>query len=306
MSRSPHKPAVADQPDSQLDLAANVVPQRLGITMPLRRVSKWALLAGVYSCLAVLKNRAPFSFIPDIPIGLDAALSFAMALLITFRVNRAYERWWEARTLWGTLVNISRNLAIKVRMLQRPERSDCEAVASLIVAFCVGLKDHLRDDAELSRLPGFEDKRDSPKHLPSYIVSHLYSLFRRWKSDGVMTDAQMWVIDSEARQLLDVCGGCERIKNTLMSISWRSFTLQCILLYLLVLPWGLYDDFGIWTIPITTIAAYIVCAGEIIAQYVEEPFGEHEDHLDLNRICQAIEVSVSEVLLGESDPERDS
>jgi putative membrane protein len=71
-----------------------------------------------------------------------------MALLITFRVNRAYERLWEARRLWGMLVNISRNLAIKVRKRQRPERSDCQTVASLIVAFCVGSKDHLRDDAE--------------------------------------------------------------------------------------------------------------------------------------------------------------
>ena len=291
---------------SQRDSARNAVPQRLGITMPLRRVSKRALLAGAYSCLAVWKNRAPLSFILDIPIGLDAALSFAMALLITFRVNRAYERWWEARTLWGTLVNIRRNLAIKVRTLQRPEKSDCQAVASLIVAFCLGLKDHLRDDAELSRLPGIEDHRDSPKHLPSYIVSRLHELFQCWKSDGIMTDAQIWVIDSEARQRLDVCGGCERIKNALMSISWRSFTLQCILLSLLVLPWGLYDDFGIWTIPITIIAAYIVSAGEIIAQYVEEPFGEHEDHLDLKRICQAIEVSVAKVLLGETDPQQDS
>lgn len=89
------------------------------------------------------------------------------------------------------LVNISRNLAIKVRKRQCPERSDCQTVASLIVAFCVGLKDHLRDDAERSRLPGFENNRDSPKYLPTYIASRLSELFQSWKSDGIMADAQM-------------------------------------------------------------------------------------------------------------------
>jgi putative membrane protein len=71
-------------------------------------------------------------------------------------------------------------------------------------------------------------------------------------------------------------------------------------LYLLVLPWGLVDDFGIWTVPLTTLIAYFVMAGEGIAHYVEEPFGPHEDHLDLDSMCQAIDLSVSEVLEVES------
>jgi putative membrane protein len=81
-----------------------------------------------------------------------------------------------------------------------------------------------------------------------------------------------------------------------MSVSWRFFAWQCITLYLLVLPWGLVEDFGIWTIPITIVAAYFVIAGEGIAGYVEQPFGEQEDHLDLDQIVGAIDRSVSEIL----------
>jgi putative membrane protein len=122
-------------------------------------------------------------------------------------------------------------------------------------------------------------------------------LFDQWRTNGTLSDAQLWVLDSEARVLLDVCGGCERIKTTLMSISWRFFTWECITIYLLVLPWGLVTDLHLWTIPISVLASYVVIAGEMIAHYVEEPFGVHEDHLDLERICQAIDDSVSEVLL---------
>jgi len=276
------------------------MPQRVGITVPLVRVWMWALAVGAYSSLSLLKPYPPFVHVPEIPAGLDAALSFAMALIIAFRVNRAYERWWEARTLWGTLVNVSRNLAIKIRELHHPSVDDCESARNLIIAFCVGLKDHLHGDLDLNTLPGFETEKATPEHVPSYIVRKLYCLFEKWKSEGKLSDEQLWVLDTEARMLLEVCGSCERIKDTPMSVSWRSFTWQCIVVYLLVLPWGLVDDFGAWTTPLTILVAYFVIAGEGIARCVEEPFGLHEDHLDLESICHGINRSVSEVLLDDT------
>ena len=95
----------------------------------------WAFPVGVYSCLSLLKSYPPFVYVPDIASGLDAVLSFAMALIIAFRVNRAYERCWEARTLWGTLVNVSRNLAIKIRELHHPSVDDRQTIRNVIVAF---------------------------------------------------------------------------------------------------------------------------------------------------------------------------
>jgi putative membrane protein len=124
----------------------------------------------------------------------------------------------------------------------------------------------------------------------------LYRLLDKWKGENKLSDQQLWVLDAEARELLEVCGGCEKIKTTLMSASWRTYTWQCVALYLIVLRWGLVDEFGVWTIPLTTVIAYVVVGGEGIAQYVEEPFGVHEDHLDLEGICQGIDRSVTEIL----------
>ncbi len=92
------------------------------------------------------------------------------------------------------------------------------------------------------------------------------------------------------------CGASERIKNTMVSISWRTFTRQCIVASLLLLPWGLVEDFGVWTVLLTVLISYFVIAGEAIARYVETPFGRDEDHLNLEQICGAIDRSVSEVL----------
>ena len=274
---------------------------RVGLTTPMIQVCGLSVLVGCYSLLALRKDELKFASFPDIPLAIDAALSVAMAMVLAFRVNRAYERWWEARILWGTLVNVSRNIAVKVHQLVSPNEADRKQVRDTVVAFCYGLKDHLHDDPQLDRLPGFENDPYQPKHLPSHVVGRLYSKYEQWQTDGQLSDQQLWVLDSDTRVLLDVCGGCERIKTTLMSVSWRFFTWQCIVLYLLFLPWGLIDDFGVWTVPLTTLTAYFVMAGEGIAHYVEEPFGPHEDHLDLESMCQTIDRSVSEALGVSSD-----
>ncbi len=272
------------------------MPESLAVTVPLRRVWMWALAAGVYSAAAVWVDESLGSRVPDIPSGIDAGLAFAITLIVVFRVNRAYERWWEARTLWGKLVNVSRNLAVKTRELHELDGAERRRVRDLIVSFCYGLKDHLRNQPDVTVLPGFKDTEARPQHLPSFVVRHIYAEFASWRSQGRLTDAQLWVLDAEARELLEVAGACERIKNTLMSVSWRRFVQHCVIAYLLVLPWGLDEDFGWFAVPISMLLAYFVIAGEGIAQYVEEPFGVEEDHVDLDGICAGIDTSVSEVL----------
>jgi putative membrane protein len=234
--------------------------------------------------------------IPQFALPLEAALTFAMGMLVLFRINRAYERWWEARTLWGALVNASRNLAVKTRQLAQVDQADKQEMGRLIVGFCYVLKDHLRDQSQLSRVPGLADSTDPPEHLPSFIVQQIYGKLKGWIQAGALSREELWIIDSEARMLLEVCGSCERIKDTLMSRSWRLLTRQCLAVYLLVTPWALVEEFRYWTIPITALVAYFIIAAEGIAHYVEEPFGTQEDHLDLEDICSKIEKSVGEII----------
>ncbi len=270
--------------------------QHFGFTVALKRVWLWSLLLGGYASLTMFKDAAWFPALPDIPGGLDAAASFAMGMLLVFRTNRAYERWWEARTQWGTLVNVSRNLAVKVRELVAVDAAEKQRFAALIVAYSEALMDHLRDDLSLPTLAPYHSGEAPPEHPPSFLVRRIYAAFHRWQSEGRLSEQMLWILDRESRVLLDVCGACERIKNTLMAQSWRLFTRQCVFVYLLLLPWGLHDDFHYWTIPLTVVIAYFVIGGEGIAHYAEQPFGSHEDHLDLQGICANIKSSVNEVL----------
>lgn len=264
-------------------------------TVALKKAMNWALLAGAYAAVVVLFSSK--DYFPGLRTSLAAGISFALALLVGFRINRSYDRWWEARKQWGSLVNVSRNLAVKVRELRQPELAERQRVHDLIVAFAYGLKDHLRNEPELQKLDGFETSQDSPGHLPTYLARQIYRLFYHWNNEGWLDAGRLLTLDSEARMMLEICGACERIKNTLMSTSWRAFSLQCIVLVLLILPLGLADEFGWVAVPATVLIAYLVVAGEVIARTVEEPFGFHEDQLNLQALCEAIDTSVGEALL---------
>ena len=253
----------------------------------------WSLLVGVYSIVAVLKEHSQYATWGDVPSGIHAALSLVVGLLLVFRTNSAYSRWWEARTLWGGLVNACRNLAVKTHYFANLAPEQAATFRQLIISFPVALKHHLRDEndaipKEIQRLA------QHAKHVPLGIVNQLYALVKKVHSEGHLDSGSLWILDAELHRLMDICGGCERIKKTRIVRSYRSFARQITTLVLLTLPWGMVEDFGVWTIPLTTISAYFMIGLEVVAEHVEEPFGYDEDDLDLDALCTTIEATVSE------------
>ncbi len=275
---------------------AEPVRRVLSFGPTLCRAALYAVLVGVYAVLPVWKEQMDkIAHVADVPPDLHAMLTLVLGCLLVFRTNTAYARWWEARKLWGALVNVSRNMAVKVADLVRASDADLVKFRTEIVAFAYGLRDHLRREADIKKLDGFKDCVDSPKHVPAYIVTRMYEELGSWKKDAFIDGDELRVLDEEARRFLDICGGCERIRNTLIARSYRTFARQCVFLYLLTLPWGIVNTFHSLTIPITAIVAYFMLGLEIVAEDVEEPFGRASDDLDLDGLCNAIEVSVHEI-----------
>ena len=271
------------------------VARSVGLTASLSRVWAWSLLVGLYASVPLLV-RLPDAASLDATTVVDAAIAFALGFLLVFRMNRAYERWWEARTLWGKLVNVSRNLAIKSRELAAPDAAERVQLRKFVVGHAYALRDHLRGGAELARVPGFDADPDAPAHVPGYLVGQIYALLSAWRDSDRISGEELLVLDREAREFLEVTGGCERIKNTLMAESFQALVRQALVLYLLYLPWTLAPDFGWLSVGLAVVIAYFVVGTEGIAHFVERPFGEAEDHLDLDAICEAIDRSVSEAL----------
>lgn len=275
--------------------------QSTAVITPLTRsrtLSKVALYAtgmGMYSALAVWNDRVPESDLAVIPSEIHAALTLVLGWLLVFRTNTAYSRWWEARTLWGRLVNASRNLAEKLTCLVDLPSDHLRRFRRPLLAFPFALKDHLRSEDSITAIPGYESSTDRPDHVPNYLVSQLYQVLRDCRREKLIDGDDMRAIDNEMCELLDICGGCERIYKTRVVTSYRVFARQCVLLYLVTLPWGISNDLKFWTIPMTMIISYFMLGLETVAEHVEEPFGRDEDDLDLDGLCQTIDRTAGEI-----------
>ncbi|WP_417395599.1 bestrophin family ion channel [Gimesia chilikensis] len=296
--------------DAELNLS--FIEKKLGTV---GRIAYYAGLVGLYSLIPLIKNDlgaiaggfleglgvhperiVEIEEFGDFSSSLHGIIGLVLGLLLVFRTNSSYARWWEARKLWGKLVNISRNMAIKFRELTNFTKQELRELADLLVAFPEALRDHLREDDDFSMFPQLEQIDPPPRHIPAYIADLIYRRVISWKRSGMIDGDELRIIDSETRELMEICGACERIRRTRLSPSYRTFVRHCITLYLLTLPWGLVKEFGLWTVPMTVIMAYFMIGIEVIAHSVEEPFGLDEDDLDLDGLCITIRSTVNEIL----------
>lgn len=224
--------------------------------------------------------------------------SVVIGLLLVFRTNSAYERWWEGRKLWGQLTNDSRNLAMKVSSMVAISEMEKRQFGELIISFAYSLKHHLRDTVPNEPLPGVNGLSGSDmEHLPLSIANRIYKTVSAWQSKGLIDGLTFIVLDNHTRALMDICGACERIKASPIALSYRAFMRQGIALNLLTWPWYLTQEYDVWfTLPPLLVGAYFLIGIELIAEDVEEPFGHDGDDLPLDNICSSIRNTVSKIL----------
>jgi putative membrane protein len=158
------------------------------------------------------------------------------------------------------------------------------------------LKGHLRGGIKLQQLRGFENCADQPVHVPAYVSMRIYGQVERWKQTEQLGGFELLFLDEHAAALMNICGACERIQKSPISISYRSFIRQLIAIYLLTLPIFLIEGFGFWTIPAVSMLGYFMIGLEFIAEEIEDPFGHSRDDLQLDELCDTIERSVTELL----------
>jgi putative membrane protein len=219
--------------------------------------------------------------------------AIVLGMLLGLRNREAYDRWWEARRLWGQLINDSRSLFAKAAALPglsgaRPE------LGRLVTSFAVALKLRLRGEGGLRRVPTFEGAEEDPAHAPLFLFCRLTALLQAERAAGRLTELDLRLFDPHVRGLMDVCGGCERIKTTPIPLSYRALARHGLVLYLLSTPWFLADRLGWYAVPSVALLAYFLLGIELTAEDIEEPFGRAGDDLALSAYCDAIRRSAEQ------------
>lgn len=232
-------------------------------------------------------------------VGLiHSLLGFVLSLLLVFRTNTAYDRWWEGRKLWGKLVNDTRNFAVKINMILSDDRDSANQIARYLKYYPHFLAKHLSQES--TRLALDEDYSEIEKslrnHGPTDLVILLTHKLHQLKKEGKISDVEMLYLDTQISGFLDVCGGCERIKNTPIPYSYSSFIKKFIILYVLALPIAYVINLGFFMIPLTVFVYYVLMSLELIAEEIEDPFNNDENDIPMETIAQNIERNVHQIM----------
>jgi putative membrane protein len=227
---------------------------------------------------------------------MHSMLGFVISLLLAYRTNTAYDRWWEGRKMWGGLVNSSRNLALKLSAILTTE-SDRAYFRKMIPSYASILQKHLTDSDTAKQL--FDDvdlEIDHHKHRPNQVAKMLFQKVNDLYVSKKITGDQLIIINSELQSFTDICGACERIKNTPIPYSYSAFIKKFIFIYVLTLPFAYVFILGYFVIPVVVFIFYVLASLELIAEEIEDPFGTDDNDLPTKKISENIKKHVEELI----------
>ncbi|MCU0443776.1 MAG: hypothetical protein MUE85_02585 [Microscillaceae bacterium] len=234
-------------------------------------------------------------------INFSSLVGVALSILLVFRTNTAYEKWWEGRLQWGNLMNNSRNLAMLYQAILPMSDSENRAFfAKHLANFAFALKDHLRKGVNLESLIHLSEAEKSAyahqNHIPSFILATMYMRTQQIYQQKEMSGEDILNIKPHLQALTDALGACERIKKTPIPFSYNVFLKLLISVYVLFLPFSLVQDFGFLSIPIVMLVTYTFAGLEMMADKIEDPFGLDCNDLPTNELANGIKNNVYEIL----------
>lgn len=254
------------------------------------------LLAGVLSYVEI-------TYFPDAKALANlnivySLIGFVISLLLVFRTNTAYDRWWEGRKKWGELVNHSRNIAVKLKAIQLP-KEDNLFFARMMTNFAIASKDHLKEGIIMTNLElTIEEKEYLEKinHGPVAIVSLIYEHLITLRKVELLSKEDYAILDRNVDNFIAILGACERIRNTPIPFSYSLFIKKFIFLYTSTLPLAFVGILGYFSIAVTVLVFYILVSMEILAEEIENPFGMDDNDLPTQEISERIRTNVTSIL----------
>src|SRR5690606_13043416 len=225
---------------------------------------------------------------------MHSMLGFVISLLLVFRTNTAYDRWWEGRKLWGSLVNNSRNLAMKLSVILK-EDHDRAYFRKLIPGYASILSKHLTDkETSLQLFEGID--LDNHKHRPNQIATMIYQKVSDLHEQHKISGDQLITINAELQSFTDICGACERIKNTPIPYSYSAFIKKFIFFYVMTLPFGYVFSLGYYAVPVVIFMFYGLASLKFSGEEIEDPFGFDANDLTIKKISSNIKKHVEEII----------
>ena len=230
----------------------------------------------------------------------------AISLVLAFKLAQSYDRWWESRKVWGSIVNDSRTLVIQLLNFSKGEtsidkRSIVERIALRQIGWCYSLGQSLRKQNATENLDSLisAEEFDSLKehnNIPLVLVNKHAQDIAKLHSDNELNDYQQIQLAKTLERLVDAMGMAERIKSTIFPITYRMYLHFFIYIFLALLSISLAEIEGIWQILIITLISLPFLLLERAAYLMQDPFENRPTDTAVTSIARTIEINIRQLL----------
>jgi len=271
------------------------------------KIKMEVLLVGLYTGAVTVVYTVFRADGLSIPLAVPMIMGTVISLLLAFRSNQAYDRWWEARTVWGAIVNDSRSLARQINHFVVPAEDEEQAHFFKVrwikrqIAWCYSLSRSLRGQDGLAGLEKYLSRSELHAikgftHSPMALLEQHGADLRKGLANGLLNSYQQVEIDRTLSKLSDNMGKCERIKNTIFPATYSLYIHFSLLFFFLLLPFALIDVFGWLTIPVVLAISAAFFLIEKMAIHLQDPFENKPTDTPMTAICATIERDLKQVI----------
>jgi ion channel-forming bestrophin family protein len=240
---------------------------------------------------------------PSAPLPFSVA-GFALAIFLAFRNSASYDRWWEGRKLWGGIVNASRAFSRQVITFVRGDEATAlhKDIVYRHLAWLNALRCQLRGQDPFVEMKPFVDEAEldrmrAQKNVAAALLHENGVRLAGAREKGLIASDELFAaIDRSLVELVNMQGGCERIKGTPVPLAYSFFTRTFVRAYCLALPFGLVDQLGFATVIVVLALTFVLLVLETIGRILEDPFTTAPNCLPLSAICRNIEINVRQQL----------
>ncbi len=271
----------------------------------MHRIFGQQLFVFALSCAVVLAHGQLFLWKVTLNAGPFSLMGISFAIFLGFRINASYDRYWEARKQWGSVLVEARNLTRQALTFMPPGR-DVRPFVLGLVGFASTLRNQLREQAPAAHTEGLlpealRAQLVNARSAPALVLLWLGQWLRDCRQAKLLEPMLAHKMEASLDGLSLAHGSCERIANTPLPFAYSVILHRSVYLYCALLPFGLVDSIGLMTPLVVTFVSYTFFALEALSDEIENPFGLADNDLALDAMVTGIHASLSE-MLGEVPP----
>ncbi len=271
---------------------------------------KWEIVIVTLIGIAAYFLQAPIKDnIPDIPLGIPAFLGTSISVIISFKLSQSYDRWWEARKIWGSIVNDSRTLVLQLQsFLVRGSDEEIKKIGFRHIAFCFSLGQSLRGQTGVDNLDRYltpEDLAVISKHQnkPLAVLQLNAHHIGDLRNAGKMDIRSHIHISNTLANFSNAMGMAERIKNTVFPVTYRRFLRFFIYVFVITLSVSLAESIAYFEILVLLLVSCSFFLLEKSATLLQDPFANKPTDTPVSSISTTIEINIKQLLNETEIPE---